>query len=83
MFGTLPPVGKNASRISAACWNWRKVVSESFRDVGFGFQTQVLPPRFTSGSRLAEKNFSIAPPGANSLAKSAIGTSRSLLEKKG
>ncbi len=20
-FGTLPPVGKNASRISAACWN--------------------------------------------------------------
>ena len=61
-FGTLPPAGKNASRISAAYWNWRSVVSESLR-AGFGFHTQVLPVWFTSGSRLAEKNLSIVPPG--------------------
>ena len=79
-FGTLPPDGKNASRISAAYWNWRSVVSESLR-AGFGFHTQTLPVWLTSGSRLAAKNLSIVPFGAKSLAKSAIGTSRSLLAK--
>ena len=66
--------------MSAACWNWRKVVSESLRvRLAFGRQAQVLPERLTSGARLVEKKRSITPPGANIRAKSAIGTSRSLL----
>ena len=78
--GALPPVGKNASRISAARWKSCSVASDSLRvRFGLGLQVQVLPLRLTSGSRLVEKNRSITPPGANILAKSASGASRSVL----
>ena len=79
-FGAPPPVGKKASRISAACWNWRSVRSDNLRvRIAFGRQVQVLPDRLASGARLVEKNRSMIPLGANNRAKSPIGVSRSLL----
>src|SRR6185437_6595562 len=80
--GCVPPVGKKVSRISAACWKRRNVVTDSGLVMLEPLrQLQVLEPVLASAARLAEKNLSMTPLGAKMRAKSASGASRSLREK--
>ena len=75
--GRLPPFGKKASRISWACWNWRRVTGERSRATLLsGRQVQGVLDWSTKGARCWVKNLSMMPLGANNRAKSASATSR-------
>src|SRR5882757_2557957 len=71
--GVDPPDGKKAPRISAADWNAFKVdFARSRLERASCFQVHSWPVMSISGARFCAKKRSINPPGANSLAKSAI-----------
>ena len=82
--GVEPPEGKKALRISAADWKAFKVDFARPRLERIScFHVHSWPVMSISGARFCAKKRSITPPGANSLAKSAIEISSAPSRAKG